>query len=81
MCRWVGDQPANHRPNTVAAIGHKAPRPMKAPGFWSNFKSHPRELSFVIFAGWGGLGWGTKTAVSGGAGAVTRLVGAATAAG
>lgn len=37
--RWTSYQPANHRPNTAAAIADKAPRPIKAPGFWSNFKS------------------------------------------
>jgi hypothetical protein len=75
--RPTGQPPAEHGGRHRG----QSPRPIKAPGFWSSFRSDPRELSFVLFAGWGAIGWGTETALSGSAGAVTRLVGAATAAG
>jgi hypothetical protein len=83
ICRWTSGRPANHRLNTAAAIADKAPRPNKSPGFWSNSKSDQREPSFVVFAGWGAVGWGTETVLGAGARtvAVTRLVGAATASG
>jgi len=56
-------------------------RPIKPPGFWSDFKSNPRELPFVLGAGVVSVGWGTETALSGSAHALTRLAGAASSVG
>jgi hypothetical protein len=56
-------------------------RPIKPPGFWSEFKRNPRDLSFVVCAGLFAIGWGTETALSGAADAPTRLAGVASATG
>ena len=56
-------------------------RPIKPPGFWPHFKRDPRELFIVLLTGWIAIGWGTETALSGDADALTRLAGAATAGG
>jgi len=56
-------------------------RPIEPPGFWSEFKTDPRESIFVLCAGWLAIGWGTETTLGGDADPLTHLAAIGTAAG
>lgn len=78
----MNQRPPGHSPAEVSGRhrgqGH---RPIKPPGFWSEFKRNPRGLSFVVCAGLFAIGWGTETALSDATDAPIRLAGAASATG
>jgi hypothetical protein len=78
----MDQRPPGH-PQAEAGGRHREQghRPIKPPGFWSEFKSNPRELPFVFVSGLGAISWGIETALSGDAHALNRLAGAVTAAG
>jgi len=78
----MDQRPPGHDPaESVGRHRGQRHRPIQPPGFWSEFKSNPRSLFLVVLAGWGAIGWGSETALSGGVDALIRLAGVASATG